>query len=166
VADNPLLGPGVVAPRQNPLAPNPRDVLQSVLAEYMDPAQRGVGVNTVLGFTEGPATVGRFPMGAGRQAATVGDATVQYRVTPHAGVLVDDLYVAPEARGQGQGRALMQQLLAEIDAARLPSQLIAEPQEAGISFDRLRKFYRGLGYRSDRGNLENMTRKAAIGDGG
>jgi hypothetical protein len=58
----------------------------------------------------------------------------------------------------------MRQLVAEIDAAKLPSALIAEPQEAGVGFNRLRKLYREFGYKSSRYAPESMERKAAKGD--
>lgn len=49
--------------------PNPRNVLADVLREFMDPNARGVGVNTVLGFTESPASVKSLPMDAASRAA-------------------------------------------------------------------------------------------------
>ena len=98
MADNPLLQPGVIAPRRNVLldawdagkaalaeawrgpqspitggpmydtnaVPVPTSGAQGigqVLGEYLDPAQRGVGVNTVLGFTESPAAIKLKSMG-------------------------------------------------------------------------------------------------------
>jgi hypothetical protein len=59
---SPITGGPMYDPRAVPAPTSGREGMQQVLAEYQDPAARGVGVNTVLGFTESPAAVGKLPM--------------------------------------------------------------------------------------------------------
>jgi hypothetical protein len=66
---SPITGGPMYDPRAVPAPTSGREGMQQVLAEYQDPAKRGVGVNTVLGFTESPAAVGKLPMDAASRAA-------------------------------------------------------------------------------------------------
>jgi hypothetical protein len=75
---SPITGGPMYDPNAAPVPTSGRQGIEQVRDEYMDPAKRGLGVNTVLGFTESPATVGRFPMKPGFNQATIGDTTVDY----------------------------------------------------------------------------------------
>lgn len=52
ITGGPMFDPNAPAPAQSA-----GDVVRRVRDEYLNPATRGVGVNTVLGFTEGPAAI-------------------------------------------------------------------------------------------------------------
>jgi hypothetical protein len=45
------------SPNVQPAPTTAAETMQNVMQQYNDPAMRGVGVNTVLGFTESPAAV-------------------------------------------------------------------------------------------------------------
>lgn len=57
---SPITGGPMFDPRATPLPTSGREGIGQVLAEYQDPAKRGVGVNTVTGFAEGPAAIRAF----------------------------------------------------------------------------------------------------------
>jgi GNAT superfamily N-acetyltransferase len=99
---------------------------------------------------------GGITLGTGRAAATVGPAGLRYRTLPNGRVLLEELYVPPDARGQGAARAALREFNAAADRAGKTVELIPEPQEAGVDLARLRALYAGEGYR---GRYETMTRK-------
>ena len=57
---SPITGGPMYDPRAVPAPTSGAAAVGQVLAEYQNPGRRGVGVNTVLGFTEGPAAVKAF----------------------------------------------------------------------------------------------------------
>ena len=147
-------------------APTFRGVADNVLAQYMGTAPRGVGVNTVLGFTEGPAALARMP--AAEMQALRQRMDGQYPGTDMwfsqapAGHLVVDKVVVPAAdRGRGVGSAVMQDLTAEADKRGLPMALTPDGAFGG-NVSRLREFYSRFGFVPNAGRAKDFEIQAAM----
>jgi GNAT superfamily N-acetyltransferase len=118
-------------------------------------ASNQAGANSVLNWVPGRD-----------KQITIGPTFVDYRVSPDGRRLfIERIATSEEARGQGAARNALRQILQDADKHGANVSLIPEPQEMGISARRLRHFYRGEGFRSDRG-LDTMTRAARASEGG
>lgn len=72
---------------------------------------------------------------------------------------IDDIFVSPEERGQGKGRALVAEAIQFAkDNGYKTVGLYAEPQtDDGLDGDALIEFYRSCGFESDGDATELMT---------
>ena len=61
-------------------------------------------------------------------------------------LLLDDLWVSPEARGRGLARRKLRQVCLAADRMGMPIELYAVPQEASVDFDRLCRLYHEAGF--------------------
>lgn len=100
-----------------------------------------------------------FDMSEGRGSQTLNGSRVRYGVDDR-GVYVYDLETPQAEAGRGQARSLMEGLTRSADEAGLPITLDAQPWGEGTNVNRLRNFYRSLGFEPV--DSEGMMRRNAL----
>ena len=114
--------------RLNPLAAEMLDK-GGLLANFLGPSVKLPGV----------------PRAPGRYAMEYPGGRIDYK-DMDGGVHVSGIYTNPEARGQGNAKQALQELIAAADAAKRPMSLEISPGAPGVDPARLRQWYESLGF--------------------
>lgn len=85
------------------------------------------------------------PRTPGRYAMEYPGGRIDYK-DMDGGVHVSGIYTNPEARGQGNAKQALQELIAAADAAKRPMSLEISPGAPGVDPARLRQWYESLGF--------------------
>ncbi len=116
-------------PKMNPLAAEMLDK-GGLIANFLGPGVKLPGV----------------PKAPGRYAMDYPGGRLDYKDLDAGGVHVSGIYTNPEARGQGNARQALQELIAAADAAKRPMSLEISPGAPGVDRARLRQWYESLGF--------------------
>ena len=117
-----------------------------------------------MGFAGTTKSVGQaFDFTPGKaQRATVGPTNIDYITSPSGIVEVSVVKTPKEFRGQGSARTAMQEFLRQADENGVAVALTAEPMEAGVSKAGLERFYKSLGFQSNRGPSRDFGTRATM----
>ena len=96
----------------------------------------------------------------GTRTAQIGNTEVTYGVGKNGDVELTLLKTPKNLRGQGSGRAAMEQLIQEADANGSRVLLNADPMDKGISKNKLVDFYKSFGFKRNAGNKRDFTTRA------
>lgn len=92
------------------------------------------------------AKAGRMALTTGRHQIDDAGSRLTYKVGEDGTVHLDSVYSSPEARGKGQAKSLVNELVQAVDAEGRPMSLEVAPGAPGVEAARLRKWYEGLGF--------------------
>ena len=110
----------------------------------------------IRGRSDGPQM--SVPMDQGFQSARVGETTIDYAVRPGDGVISVKRVLTPQkARGKGNARRAMDDLVAEADARGMTIALTPEPMDVRTTKGGLEKFYRSLGFVPNKGRAKDYS---------
>ena len=98
--------------------------------------------------------------GGGTRTAQVGNTEITYGVGKNGDAELTLIKTPEGLRGQGSGRAAMQQFLNEADRNGYRVLLNADPMGKGVSKNKLVDFYKSFGFKRNAGNKRDFTTRA------
>jgi GNAT superfamily N-acetyltransferase len=153
VTGQPMYYPPAVSnpsPTVRPMATSAAEAMGQIGQEYLDPSQRGLGVSTVLGFTEGPAQVkaGRGVVIADNGALHLGGEQIGRIKLDQAGGAqrIASIEISPSYQNQGLGSEVIRMVQEQAAANGRPVVLTTDAMRGKAAQAGQRRLYERLGF--------------------